>query len=66
MIAAIAQDITGWVMGAALAGGAIGFMACAVMASGRIRRNQEEYFQEGYECCNRDHRNARTNPLRSE
>lgn len=61
---AMAQDVSAWIVGAAMAGGAIGFMACALLASGTIRRNREEYFQEGYECCNRDHHNARTNPLR--
>lgn len=66
MIANIANDVGAWITCAALAGGSIGFMTCALLVSGQIRRQREEDFQAGYECCNRDHHNARTNPLRNQ
>lgn len=64
MIATI--DMAAAVLGAAMLGGAIGFMTCALFASATIRRNRQSDFQDGYECCNRDHHNSKYRPHRQQ
>ena len=51
------QDPTAYIIFAAMLGGAIGFFGCALFASRTITRIRRQTYQDGYECCNRDHSN---------
>lgn len=51
------NDPTIFILAAALIGACIGFFGCSIFASSRIRSIEDDSFQAGYECCNRDHHN---------
>lgn len=39
----------------ALVSASIGFFACALFASRRIREDRRSWWRDGYAACNRDH-----------
>lgn len=48
-----------YVLAAAMLGGSIGFFACALFSSKRIREARRSWWRDGYSACNRDHANRR-------
>lgn len=52
-------DPIAWILGASMLGACLGFWACALFASRRIREERRENWREGYEACNRDHARRR-------
>jgi gas vesicle protein len=53
------NDPMTYVLAALMLGGAIGFFACALFASKRIREERRSWWREGYGACNRDHHRNR-------
>ena len=52
---AMTSDPGVWILFAGMVGGCVGFFACALFASRRIREERRQNWREGYSACNRDH-----------
>ena len=58
-VLAVTTDPGAWIAFSVVLGAAVGFMACALFASRRIREDRRANWWEGYAACNRDHARRR-------
>lgn len=53
------KDPATYIIAASIVSACLGFMACALFASRRIREERRSWWREGYGACNRDHQRRR-------